>query len=63
MRQQLYNLQDFGILTKVSEIDTIRQFTLAVDQPTALRIFFEHPERDKKAIRERPVSHTSDQEL
>lgn len=52
IRQQLYNLQDFGILTKVSEIDTVRQFTLAADQPMALRLFFEHPERNQKAISE-----------
>ena len=52
IRQQLYNLQDFGILTKVSEIDTVRQFTLPVDQSTALSLFFEHPERARMAIRE-----------
>ena len=28
MRLQLYNLQDFGVIAKVSEIDTVRQFTL-----------------------------------
>lgn len=62
MRKQLYNLQDFGILSKVSEIDTVRQFTLAVDQPMALRLFFEHPERNRKAIREQAESQASDQE-
>jgi DNA repair protein RadC len=62
MRMQLYNLQDFSILSKVSEIDTVRQFTLAVDQPTALRLFFEHPERRQKAIREQAEHLTSDQE-
>lgn len=63
IRQQLYNLQDFSILSKVSEIDTVRQFTLAVDQPTALRLFFEHPERHQKEIRERAENQTSDQEI
>lgn len=62
IRLQLYNLQDFGILTKVSEIDTVRQFTLAVDQPMALRLFFENPERNRKAIREEAESQTSNQE-
>lgn len=62
IRQQLYNLQDFGVLTKVSEIDTVKQFTLAVDQPMALRLFFEHPERNRKAIREQAESLASDQE-
>jgi len=52
MRLQLYNLQDLGILAKVAEIDTVRQFTLAIDQPTALRRFFEHPARRDAATRE-----------
>ncbi len=62
IRLQLYNLQDFGILTKVSEIDTVSQFTLALDQAMALRRFFEHPERTQKAIREKAVSPDSDLE-
>jgi DNA repair protein RadC len=62
MRMQLYNLQDFGILSKVAEIDTVRQFTLAVDQPMALRLFFEHPERNQMTIREQAESQTTDQE-
>ncbi len=62
MRMQLYNLQDFNILSKVSEIDTVRQFTLAVDQPTALRRFFEHPERHNMAIREKSSSGNDSQE-
>ncbi len=62
LRQQLYNLQDFGILTKVSEIDTVRQFTLKVDQPAALRLFFEHPERHRMAIREPVERPAEDQE-
>jgi len=62
IRQQLYNLQDFGILTKVSEIDTVKQFSLGVDQLMALRLFFEHPERNQKAIREQAESEPSDQE-
>jgi hypothetical protein len=53
MHQQLYNLRDFGILSKVSQIDTLRQFTLQFDQWTALRHYFEHPERDSLALRER----------
>lgn len=62
IRLQLYNLQDFGILTKVSEIDTVSQFTLALDQAMALRRFFEHPERYQKAIREKAESPDSDLE-
>ena len=52
MRLQLYNLQDFGILMKVSEIDTVRQFTIAMDQATALHQFYENPGRSHMAIRE-----------
>ncbi len=52
MRLQLYNLQDLGIVAKVSEIDTVRQFTLALDQPTALHRYFEHPARHTAAVRE-----------
>lgn len=62
IRQQLYNLQDFGILTKISEIDAVRQFTLAVDQPTALRHFFEHPERSRLSIHEQEENQGSGQE-
>jgi hypothetical protein len=40
MHKQLYNLRDVGILSKVSQIDTLRQFTLQYDQPTALRHYF-----------------------
>lgn len=61
LRNQLYNLQDFGILSKISEIDTVRQFTLAVDQPTALRQFFEHPSRSNMAIRETVKGQSADQ--
>jgi len=52
MRQQLYNLQDLSILSKVSEIDTVRQFSLALAQPAALRTYFEHPQRGQLAVRE-----------
>jgi len=53
MHRQLYNLRDLGIIAKVSEIDTLRQFTLAVDQEEALHHYFEHPQRDTLAMRER----------
>jgi len=62
IRQQLYNLQDFGVLTKVSEIDTVRQFTLAMDQASALQLFFTHPERGQRAIREQDRHQKTDQE-
>jgi DNA repair protein RadC len=55
IRQQLYNLQDFGIIAKISEIDTVRQFTTQLDQMTALRTYFEHPQRGSLSIREREL--------
>lgn len=56
IHQQLYNLRDFGILSKVSQIDALRQFTLQYDQWTALRHYFEHPQRDSLALREQPAA-------
>jgi hypothetical protein len=52
MHRQLYNLRDLGVIAKVSEIDTVRQFTLAMDQGEALRHYFEHPQRNTLAMRE-----------
>jgi hypothetical protein len=52
MHRQLYNLRDLGVLAKVSQIDTLRQFTLQYDQRTALRHYFEHPDRESLALRE-----------
>lgn len=59
MRRQLYNLRDFGIISKISEIDAMRQFTLAFDQRTALRHYFEHPRLHEMALRETAVTETS----
>ena len=55
MRLQLYNLQDFGLISKVSEIDTVRQFSLQFDQITMLKTYFEHPKRNLLSIRENNV--------
>lgn len=62
IRRQLYNLQDFGILAKVSEIDTVRQFTLTLDQSTALRRFYEHPKRALLPVREVASDVTDEEE-
>lgn len=53
IRGQLYNLRDFGILSKVSEIDTMRQFSIALDQKSALQTYFNHPQRGHLAVREK----------
>jgi DNA repair protein RadC len=52
IRRQLYNLRDLGVLSKVSEIDAMRQFTLRFGQREALRRYFEHPDREALALRE-----------
>lgn len=52
LRRQLANLADLGIISKVSEIDSLRQFTLPFDQMTALRRYFENPRRGAVALRE-----------
>lgn len=56
MRRQLYNLRDTGIVSKVSEIDTIRQFTLAYTMPDALRYFFEELDRDALVLRDQAAN-------
>ena len=60
MHQQLYNLRDLGIFSKVSQIDTVRQFTLQYDQWAALRHYFENPERGRVALREKPAADSND---
>jgi hypothetical protein len=58
LRRQLYNLRDFGVVSKISEIDAMRQFTLALDQREALRCYFDHPRRGEMALRETAVTET-----
>lgn len=53
LRRQLANLADLGVVSKVSEIDSLRQFTLPFDQMTALRRYFENPRRGTVALREK----------
>lgn len=58
LRRQLYNLRDFGLVAKVSEIDTVRQFSLQYDQATALKHWFKHPERNTLILREQELINT-----
>jgi len=41
IRKQLYLLRDMGIVSKVSEIDTVRQFSLELGQNDCLRHYFD----------------------
>ncbi|MDD5368129.1 MAG: hypothetical protein PHQ40_03510 [Anaerolineaceae bacterium] len=52
IRRQLYNLRDFGILSKISEIDTVHQFTVALDQKAALSRFFEFLAQKPEGLRD-----------
>lgn len=56
IRRQLYNLRDLGVIAKISEIDTMRQFTLSLNQEMALKQYFEHPHRDELILRESPAA-------
>lgn len=58
MRRQLYNLRDLGVISKISEIDAMRQFTLPFDQRAALRHYYDHPRRSEMALRETAVTET-----
>jgi len=40
----------------------VRQFSLSVDQRAALHLFFEHPERKQKSIREQAEHQNTGQE-
>lgn len=40
MKQQLYLLRELRIISKVTEIDSVKQFTLDCDPITALRVYF-----------------------
>jgi len=53
MINQLYNLQDLGILAKVSQIDTVRQFTMTMDQHSTLQEYFGRLAHKSIAVRDR----------
>jgi len=53
IRRQLYNLRDLNVVSKIAEIDSIKQFTLDLDQETALGQFFTDPANKDRVIRER----------
>ncbi len=56
MRKQLYNLRDMGVVAKVSEIDTYRQFSLQYDQMTTLEMYLHQAQRPGIALREGDAS-------
>lgn len=50
--RQLYNLRDMGIISKISEIDRINQFTLSMNRVQALTCFFENQLTSQRALRD-----------
>lgn len=52
MINQLYNLRDMGIISKISEIDTINQFSLGMNRMEALAHYYAIPDAGRKAIRD-----------
>ena len=54
LRRQLYNLRDLGIISKISEIDNVKQFTVSLDQTTALQNYFSKSNDNALFLREKP---------
>lgn len=52
IRRQLYNLRDFDLLSKVSEIDNYRQFTIQNSLEAILGAFFQDLRRTELVLRE-----------
>lgn len=52
LRRQLYNLRDMDLVSKVSEIDTLRQFTTTMTRHDALRRFFDREQGEHRFLRE-----------
>jgi len=52
LRRQLYNLRDLNIVSKIAEIDAVKQFTIELDQSSALRKYFSEPENIMRVLRE-----------
>lgn len=52
LRRQLYNLRDIGVISKISEIDNVKQFTVAYDQSVTLQKCFQSLKGNSMFIRE-----------
>ncbi len=53
LRRQLYNLRDVGIISKISEIDNVKQFTVSLDQTAALQEYFSRSKEGPLFLREK----------
>ncbi|MBP9040768.1 MAG: hypothetical protein KBF64_03235 [Anaerolineaceae bacterium] len=54
LRRQLYNLRDLGIISKISEIDNVKQFTVSLNQTMALQEYFSRSKEGPLFLREKP---------
>lgn len=52
IKDQLYNLRDLNIITTISNVEYVQQFNLPFHQMEALKMYFDHPERNSRTIRD-----------
>ncbi len=62
LRRQLYNLRDIGIISKISEIDNVKQFTVSLDQTAALQEYFSKSKDQALFLREKPEDFSDTQQ-
>lgn len=62
LRRQLYNLRDLGIISKISEIDNVKQFTVSLDQTAALQEYFSKLKDKVVFLREKPEDFSDTQQ-
>jgi DNA repair protein RadC len=53
LRRQLFNLRDLDIIAKISEIDTVKQFTVSINQTEALKKYFSESKDKPLFLREK----------
>ncbi len=54
IQRQLYRLRDINLISKISQIDTLQQVTIAVDQGSALAQFYQSVAQDPGLLRDDP---------
>ena len=62
LRRQLYNLRDLGIISKISEIDNVKQFTVSLDQTAALQEYSSKSKDKALFLREKPEDNPDTQQ-
>jgi hypothetical protein len=62
LRRQLYNLRDLGIISKISEIDNVKQFTVSLNQTGALVEYFKTSKDKPLFLREKADNNSETQQ-